>query len=883
MGNDHGSGNFCNFSASLVGSEEVSKVFKPWEDARKRSSFLRNFEFRSDAGPGQAAAGSAAAFAKLGNQACMQAAAASVDLGDLVGAGPAAFFQGDLGRASAATDSVFSFNASHDAHAAVFSGDLGRAGAATEGNFFFNDLQGMPNSLGMGADAATVGASWAGAAIEGNFFFNALHGTINSLGLGADASVGAFRLHDDEGRGFAASVLGDTGRAFSCSDRLIRGSCSNSYHPIHACAHSCLDRCGVGVGVCGVGVACPVSSPCGPGVDDDGDDACMDGFNSLIQGSACHATACAWSDALHNSRRARGHCLRGGTKCTSIGTGAKVWLSDEIGGILSNQMSGSLHVEAWAGAQGCPPQEGFQVQGLSAGCASDPFFACCSDLDPVLPGPDIEIRSKLGWVRRENTCRSGVWFFRGAFQRDDLFSSLAETVDWEWKGSYRTVWAVLGGSPCSCSYAYGQGTAIGTHTGRRCGTLLLYLWRTYVAPLMKPWCAEGEVPTAANLNLYRGSNSRVNWHSDDEPLFGGSGVHKLIVSVSFGASVLFKWKGKSCLDSEERSCWLDHGDILVMDGQCQDEFLHCTCPGLERGRINVTYRWMKQHTHCCPFLKAGMVCCFPACAQGSSVHVTGNLGFGCFWAFLFLPCVLCMMGVFGWAFSLWLCTGLGFCGCAFSRSRSLDVSRVGYYLHDLGGDNWTAHNTVRLFWGLVCFILGLTVAWKLYMLALVGLPSLRGYDACMVFSAKGALWRNCRLKQCETSFSPFGVFLCSRYSLKRWWGKVLWLLWVGRARHPGPFSGSLSIEVFNIGGWLTHGDLALETTVDFLAVVEHRLVPARVRGEWARLRARGASSIWSPASQESSHVGHGGVGVVSLRGAPLSLPTSATVQFRRFF
>ena len=31
------------------------------------------------------------------------------------------------------------------------------------------------------------------------------------------------------------------------------------------------------------------------------------------------------------------------------------------------------------------------------------------------------------------------------------------------------------------------------------------------------------------------------------------------------------------------------------------------------------------------------------------------------------------------------------------------------------------------------------------------------------------------------------------------------------------------------------GDLALEARVDFLAVVEHRLIPARVRSEWARL------------------------------------------------
>ena len=76
--------------------------------------------------------------------------------------------------------------------------------------------------------------------------------------------------------------------------------------------------------------------------------------------------------------------------------------------------------------------------------------------------------------------------------------------------------------------------------------------------------------------------------------------------------------------------------------------------------------------------------------------------------------------------------------------------------------------------------------------------------------------------------------------------------------------------------WLTHGDLALETGVDFLAVVEHRLIPARVRSEWARLKAKGLASIWAPASQVSSHVGNAGVGVISLSGAPISLPTFAS-------
>ena len=98
-------------------------------------------------------------------------------------------------------------------------------------------------------------------------------------------------------------------------------------------------------------------------------------------------------------------------------------------------------------------------------------------------------------------------------------------------------------------------------------------------------------------------------------------------------------------------------------------------------------------------------------------------------------------------------------------------------------------------------------------------------------------------------------------------GLILWFCWVGRARHPGPTSLPF---------------LALEVGVDFLAVAEHRF-PARVRSEWSRLKGKGISSIWAPASQDSSHVGNAGVGVVSMRGAPLALPTFAAAQFQRFF
>ena len=61
------------------------------------------------------------------------------------------------------------------------------------------------------------------------------------------------------------------------------------------------------------------------------------------------------------------------------------------------------------------------------------------------------------------------------------------------------------------------------------------------------------------------------------------------------------------------------------------------------------------------------------------------------------------------------------------------------------------------------------------------------------------------------------------------------------------------------------------------------MIPARVRSEWSGLRGKGLSSIWAPASQESTHVGNAEVGVISMRGAPVSLPTFATAQFKRFF
>ena len=215
-----------------------------------------------------------------------------------------------------------------------------------------------------------------------------------------------------------------------------------------------------------------------------------------------------------------------------------------------------------------------------------------------------------------------------------------------------------------------------------------------IAPLVKPWCAEGEVPTAENLNLYRGLHSRVGWHCDDEPLFGRSGCSNLIVSVSFGSTALSKWKGKSCSDGDASSCYLNHCDILVMDGQCQDEFLHCTDPGLEQERINVTFRWIRQHTTSCP-LRAGVVCCLPTCAQGLFVPVMVNGGLSTFWVLWELLGALCVWGILVLLVFSLILTGFGFRRGVFRWTRFLSGSRWEHFFRNSRGVSWITQKKVQ--------------------------------------------------------------------------------------------------------------------------------------------------------------------------------------------
>ena len=133
----------------------------------------------------------------------------------------------------------------------------------------------------------------------------------------------------------------------------------------------------------------------------------------------------------------------------------------------------------------------------------------------------------------------------------------------------------------------------------------------------------------------------MGWYSDDEPLFGERGEAKLIVSVSFGTPALFKWKGKSCPSNEGNSCWLGHGDVLVVDGQCQDEFLHCMDPSSDEERINIMFCWVKEHVASCSSLKGRSGMLFANVRAGFFSFwygVSGERWFLGFLGFSLVPC-----------------------------------------------------------------------------------------------------------------------------------------------------------------------------------------------------------------------------------------------------
>ena len=170
--------------------------------------------------------------------------------------------------------------------------------------------------------------------------------------------------------------------------------------------------------------------------------------------------------------------------------------------------------------------------------------------------------------------------------------------------------------------------------------------------------------------------------------------------------------------------------------------------------------------------------------------------------------------------------------------------------------------------------------------SLSGTASLHGYYACMVYWNKGALRRNCRLKKnVRPLFLVIGFFCVVEILLNASGFEFSGIFGLGGqdilVHPPNPIMLVLSFIMLVAGSLMVI--LLLVLVLIFLLLLGIGLFRPGFRSEWSRLRSKRLSSIWAPAFQDCSHVGNAGVGVVSLRGAPLALPTLATAQFKSFF
>ncbi|ELR22314.1 DNA repair system protein [Acanthamoeba castellanii str. Neff] len=83
-------------------------------------------------------------------------------------------------------------------------------------------------------------------------------------------------------------------------------------------------------------------------------------------------------------------------------------------------------------------------------------------------------------------------------------------------------------------------------------------------------------------NLYKDGDDYIGWHADKE---GDIVPGSTIASVSLGAKRLFKLRHEQT--KEVKEVWLEPGSLLLMKGDTQKHYKHCT---VTENRINLTFR-----------------------------------------------------------------------------------------------------------------------------------------------------------------------------------------------------------------------------------------------------------------------------------------------------
>ena len=94
---------------------------------------------------------------------------------------------------------------------------------------------------------------------------------------------------------------------------------------------------------------------------------------------------------------------------------------------------------------------------------------------------------------------------------------------------------------------------------------------------------------SCNVNYYHDGSEYVDWHADDEPLFGNSYSKIPILSLSVGQSRQFLVRNN--LTRKVTPIMLHNGDLLYMGGYVQSTHQHMLPPAAGSGpRLNFTWR-----------------------------------------------------------------------------------------------------------------------------------------------------------------------------------------------------------------------------------------------------------------------------------------------------
>lgn len=184
-------------------------------------------------------------------------------------------------------------------------------------------------------------------------------------------------------------------------------------------------------------------------------------------------------------------------------------------------------------------------------------------------GAGLELDLRRGWIAGR--------------QADEAFGSLLVEVPWEQhhitvagrRSPVPRLEAWLGDP--DAHYAY-SGIALAPNP-----------WTPTTARLRDRLIAELGISFNSVLaNRYRDGSDSVAWHADDEVELGPDPV---IAAVSVGASRSFQLKRRAD-PVDRRSIVLHHGDLLIMSGPTQTEWLH-RVPRTTRAvgeRISLTFR-----------------------------------------------------------------------------------------------------------------------------------------------------------------------------------------------------------------------------------------------------------------------------------------------------